>query len=136
MSASAMLEVKTILNIQPGEIPPVIHLKQGSDSIDITLRIKAGEAKLETAGRAILKGTKPDGSSLFSVLTFTSVSAEYFDVDLTTEVIAAMTDVAGKYNCTISIVDTENAISEADYEDYDLVTVQPFTADVEKSAAA
>lgn len=136
MSASAMLEVKTILNIQPGEIPPVIHLKQGSDSMDITLRIKAGEAALETAGRAVLRGTKPDGSSLFFVLTFTGTSSEYFDVDLTAEVIGEITNVSGKYDCTISIIDSENAISEADYEDYDLVTVQPFTADVEKSAVA
>lgn len=135
MSASAMLEVKTILNIQPGEIPPTIHLKQGSDSVDIILLIKAEDTTLETAGRAVLKGTKPDGSSLFFVLPITSVDASYIDVDLTAETIGEMTKAAGKYDCTISIIDSENAISEADYEDYDLITVQPFTADVQASAA-
>jgi hypothetical protein len=34
-----------------------------------------------------------------------------------------------------NIIDSENIISQADYEDYDLITVQPFILDVEKSVA-
>lgn len=134
MSASAMIEEKVILNIQPGEIPPVLHFKEGSDSMDVVLLIKAEDTTLETGGRAVLKGTKPDGASLFSVLSITSVDATYITVDLTADVVKLITATPGKYDCTISIIDSDNAISESDYEDYDLITVQPFTADVEKSA--
>lgn len=134
MSASAMIEVKTILNIQPGEIPPVLHFKEGSDSMDVILQIKAEDTMLETGGRAVLKGTKPDRSSLFSVLSITGSDANYITVDLTAETIKLITAIPGRYDCTISIIDSDNAISESDYEDYDLITVQPFTADVEKSA--
>lgn len=135
MSASAMLEVKTILDIQPGKIPPVIHLKEGSDSMDIVLRIRASEAVLLTSGKAIVKGSKPNGGSLFVVLPISGSDADFIDVDLMADTVRQMTDVVGKYDCTISIIDSDNVISEADYEDYEYVTVQPFTADVEPSVA-
>ena len=136
MSANAMLSLTATLNIQPGEIPPTIHLKQDSNSMDILLHIATkSEAQMETGGTAILKGIKPDSSELFIVLPIASMDAQYIDVELTSDEIGQMTDVAGKYRCTISIIDSENVISQADYEDYDLITVQPFIAEVEKSAA-
>ena len=136
MSADAMLSLTATLNIQPGEIPPTIHLKQDSNSMDILLHIATkSEAQMETGGTAILKGTKPDSSDLFIVLPIASMDAEYIDVELTSDEIGQMTDVSGRYRCTISIIDSENVISQADYEDYDLITVQPFFAEVEKSAA-
>ena len=69
MSADAMLSLTATLNIQPGEIPPTIHLKQDSNSMDILLHIATkSEAQMETGGTAILKGIKPDSSELFIVL--------------------------------------------------------------------
>ena len=136
MSANAMLSLTATLNIQPGEIPPTIHLKQDSNSMDILLHIATkSETQMETGGTAILKGIKPDSSELFIVLPIASMDAQYIDVELTSDEIGQVTDVAGKYRCTISIIDSENVISQADYEDYDLITVQPFIAEVEKSAA-
>ncbi|MBR3017106.1 MAG: hypothetical protein IKH57_08520 [Clostridia bacterium] len=136
MSANAMLSLTATLNIQPGEIPPTIHLKQDSNSMDILLHIATkSEAQMETGGTAILKGIKPDSSELFIVLPIASMDTQYIDVELTSDEIGQMTDVAGKYRCTISIIDSENVISQSDYEDYDLITVQPFIAEVEKSAA-
>ena len=136
MSANAMLSLTATLNIQPGEIPPTIHLKQDSNSMDILLHIATkSEAQMETGGTAILKGIKPDSTELFIVLPIAFMDAQYIDVELTSDEIGQMTDVAGKYRCTISIIDSENVISQADYEDYDLITVQPFIAEVEKSAA-
>lgn len=136
MSANAMLSLTATLNIQPGEIPPTIHLKQDSNSMDILLHIATkSEAQMETGGTAILKGIKPDSTELFIVLPIASMDAQYIDVELTSDEIGQMTDVAGKYRCTVSIIDSENVISQADYEDYDLITVQPFIAEVEKSAA-
>ena len=58
MSAEAMLSLTVDLNIQPGEIPPSIHLKQESDSLFILLRIAAENATLETGGTAIVKTAK------------------------------------------------------------------------------
>lgn len=36
------------------------------------------------------------------------------------------TFTAGTFEGTISIIDSENVISQADYEDYNLITVQLF----------
>ena len=134
MSASAMLSLTVDLNIQPGEIPPTIHLKEESDSMYVLLRIAADEAALETGGTAILKADRPDDTELFIVLPIAGMDAEYITVELTSDEIAEMTTVPGVFEGTISIIDSENTISREDYEDYDLITVQPFTLHVQKSA--
>lgn len=135
MSAQAMLSFVTDLNIQPGEIPPTIHLKKDSNSIHLLLRIAADDATMETDGTAILKATRPDASEIFIVIPVSEVDSEFISVELDSEQIAELTTVAGTFEGTISIIDSENAISQADYEDYDLITVQPFILDVQKSAA-
>ena len=136
MAVYDMLKIMTELDIQPGEVPPTIHLKEGSDSMTLLLRIAAGEeVTMETAGKAIVKGTKPDGSKLFLVVVPSAITADFIDVTLNYTHMPSITDVAGKYKCTVSIIDSTNVISEADYEDYELITVQPMFFDVEKSAA-
>ena len=138
MSAQAMLSMTVKLNIQPGEIPPTIHLKEGSNSMFIQLQIAAAtdEVTLETGGTAILKATRPDKSELFMTLPIAGIDANYILVELESEQIDAMSSVAGTFEGTISIIDSENTISQADYEDYDLITVQPFILDVQASAAS
>jgi hypothetical protein len=136
MSAQAMLSLTVDLNIQPGEIPPTIHLKEASDSMFILLRIAADEATLETGGTAILKATRPDGSELFKALPIAGMDAEFISLELESEAIGEMSRVAGTFEGTISIIDSENTISQADYEDYDLITVQPFILEVQPSAAS
>ena len=135
MSAQAMLSLKVDLDIQPGEIPPTIHLKEESDSLYILLRIAADEATMETGGTAILKATRPDNSDLFIVLPIAGMDGKYMNVELGAEEVGQMTTVAGKFEGTISIIDSENVISRDDYEDYDLITVQPFILEVQASAA-
>ena len=134
MSAQAMLSLKVDLNIQPGEIPPTIHLKEESDSLYILLRIAADEATMETGGTAILKATRPDNSDLFIVLPIAGMDADFITVELGSEEVGQMTTVAGKFEGSISIIDSENTISQVDYEDYDLITVQPFILEVQASA--
>lgn len=136
MSAQAMLSLVVDLNVQPGEIPPTIHLKEQSDSMHILLRIAAGEVTLQTGGTAIVKATRPDGSELFISLPLAGMDAEFIFVELESEQIGGMSSVAGTFEGTVSIIDSENIISEADYEDYDLITVQPFILEVQASAAA
>ena len=135
MSAYAMLAMTVNLHIQPGEIPPTIHLKEGSDSMHILLKIAADEATLETGGMAILKAMRPGSTDLFMVLPVAGMTEDHILVELEAEQIGQMTNVAGTFEGTISIIDSENVISQADYEDYDLVTVQPFILEVQKSAA-
>ena len=142
MSAQAMLSLTTKLNIQPGEIQPTIHLKEGSDSMFIQLQIaaKTNEVNMETGGTAILKATRPDKSELFMALPIAGIDygtdSSYILVELESEHIGAMSSVAGTFESTISIIDSENTISQADYEDYDLITVQPFILEVQASAAS
>lgn len=136
MSAQAMLSLVVDLNVQPGEIPPTIHLKEQSDSMHILLRIAADEVTLQTGGTAIVKATRPDGSELFISLPLAGMDAGFMLVELTSAQIGGMSSVAGTFEGTVSIIDSENIISEADYEDYDLITVQPFILDVQASATA
>lgn len=136
MSAQAMLSLVVDLNVQPGEIPPTIHLKEQSDSMHILLRIAADEVTLQTGGTAIVKATRPDGSELFISLPLAGMDAGFMLVELTSAQIGGMSSVAGTFEGTVSIIDSENIISEADYEDYDLITVQPFILEVQASAAA
>ena len=136
MSAQAMLSLVVDLNVQPGEIPPTIHLKEQSDSMHILLRIAADEVTLQTGGTAIVKATRPDGSELFISLPLAGMDAEFIFVELEYAQIGGMSSVAGTFEGTVSIIDSENIISEADYEDYDLITVQPFILEVQASAAA
>jgi len=136
MSAQAMLSLVVDLNVQPGEIPPTIHLKEQSDSMHILLRIAADEVTLQTGGTAIVKATRPDGSELFISLPLAGMDVGFMLVELTSAQIGGMSSVAGTFEGTVSIIDSENIISEADYEDYDLITVQPFILEVQASAAA
>ena len=136
MSAQAMLSLVVDLNVQPGEIPPTIHLKEQSDSMHILLRIAADEVTLQTGGTAIVKATRPDGSELFISLPLAGMDAEFVFVELESAQIGGMSSVAGTFEGTVSIIDSENIISQADYEDYDLITVQPFNLEVQASAAA
>ena len=136
MSAQAMLSLVVDLNVQPGEIPPTIHLKEQSDSMHILLRIAADEVTLQTGGTAIVKATRPDGSELFISLPLAGMDAEFIFVELESAQIGGMSSVAGTFEGTVSIIDSENIISQADYEDYDLITVQPFILEVQASAAA
>ena len=136
MSAQAMLSLVVDLNVQPGEIPPTIHLKEQSDSMHILLRIAADEVTLQTGGTAIVKATRPDGSELFISLPLAGMDAEFIFVELESAQIGGMSSVAGTFEGTVSIIDSENIISQADYEDYDLITVQPFNLEVQASAAA
>ncbi len=136
MSAQAMLSLVVDLNVQPGEIPPTIHLKEQSDSMHILLRIAADEVTLQTGGTAIVKAKRPDGSELFLSLPLAGMDAEFIFVELESTEIGGMSSVAGTFEGTVSIIDSENIISEADYEDYDLITVQPFILEVQASATA
>jgi hypothetical protein len=64
------------------------------------------------------------------------MDAEFISVELESEAIGEMSHVAGTFAGTISIIDSENTISQADYEDYDLITVQPFILEVQPSAGS
>ena len=135
MSASAMLSLNVHLDIQSGEIPPTIHLKEGSEPIAIHLQIAVTEATHNTGGTAILEAIRPDNSELFIVLPVSRLDVKFISVELEAEQIAQMTTVTGKFEGTISIIDSENVISEADNEDYGLIAVQPFILEVQESAA-
>ena len=135
MSAQAMLSLVVDLNIQPGEIPPTIRLKKSSNSMNIRLRIAAEGTDMETEGTAILKVARSENADVFAVLPISDITSQSITVDLVSEQIALLTAIPGTFEGTISIIDSENQITQADYEEYDLITVQPFTLAVEKSAA-
>ena len=135
MAVYDMLSLVTELDIQPGEVPPTVHLKEGSDSMTLVMRIAANEdVVMETAGKAVVKGIKPDGTELFLVIVPSAITADHIDVTLNYTHMKALTDAAGRYKCTVSIIDSDNVISRDDYEDYELITVQPLFFEIQKSA--
>lgn len=70
------------------------------------------------------------------MLPLSRLDVKFISVELEAEQIAQMTTVTGKFEGTISIIASENVISEADYEDYyGLIAVQPFILEVQESAA-
>lgn len=136
MAADAMLSIIADLDVKPGEIPPQIHLKQGAASMQLIFRIKTDRAvNMETTGTAVIKGIKPDGSELFMATGISGITEDVISVILTSEQVLLLADVSGKYEGTVSVIDTDNVVSRQDYEDYDLVTVQLFYMDVQESAA-
>ena len=143
MAAADMLTVQYDLNIQPGRIPPIVHLKEDSTSVLLTFRLKATNedypddvVSLENDGTAILKGTRQDGSSVFIAKAVKSVSEDFIIVEYDYSDMESMLAEPAAFRCTISIIDADysSSITRQTYEDYDLITVQPFYLWVHETA--
>ena len=143
MAAADMMTVKYDLNIQPSKVPPTVRIKEGSTSVLLVFRLKVDNEdypddviELETSGTAILKVTHDDGSTVFIAKAITSIDSDYITVEFTASEVAQLTAYPGTYYYSISVVDVaySSAITQETYEDYDLITVQPFILEVLETA--
>ena len=134
MSARNMLTHTLRLDRQPGGIMPELRLKKNTRSAEVLLIVPPGTV-LTGAGqkRCVIKATLPDGTELFET-GFTEMIRREVAAEIQRPQVTRMTAAEGRYKCTLTILDTTEAVSRATYMDYDFLTVLPFTVIVYERA--
>ena len=121
------------LNTQPGRIPPTIKIKEGTNGALLNFYIKINnpeypddQIQMETNGCGIIKATREDGSDFFFAVPMV-IEEDYFIVSTTNEIVTEFSKIPGLFKATISIIDVDYStnITQENYEEYDLITVQP-----------
>lgn len=129
-----MLTITLHLDAQPGGVIPELHLKQASTSTAVTLRLPRDEFLIDaTMKPAVVKGILPDGSELF-ISASTENSYGKLQVELGEHFVRQMNPAAGKYKCTLTILNEGSVITRENYMDYDFLSVLPFTVIVHEKA--
>lgn len=130
MAATTMFHRSLNIDGAPGSIPPVIYLKQGTNSGSITVFIEIGEGYSTTAEHfCIIKGTRPDGSELYIEAT-TGGWSNTLRVSITRSYLKQISEVAGKYLMEITIFNSSNKISRRNVSGYDTITTAKVYVDV------
>lgn len=134
MSARNMLTHTLRLDRQPGGIMPELRLKKDTQSAEVMLIVPPGTV-LTGAGqkRCVIKATLPDGTELFET-GFTEMIRREVAAELQRPQVTRMTVAEGRYKCTLTILDTTEAVSRATYMNYGFLTVLPFTVIVYERA--
>lgn len=127
MSASNMLTHTLRLERQPGGVMPELRLKKNTRSAEVMLIVPPGAALTEAGQkRCVIKATLPDGTALFET-SFTQLVRREIAAEISRPAVGRMTAAVGEYKCTLTILNTANAVSRSDYMNYDFLTVLPFT---------
>lgn len=137
MSKNNMMQTIIHLEEQPGGIIPELHLKEGAVAMSVLLRIpNSDNLRNVYQKRAVLKGIRPDGSDLFISLFTQGRYGEtgFVQVDLLNYDVRKLAAAAGRYRCTLTILDTKNTVNRNTYMNYDFQTVLPFTVIVHEKA--
>ena len=134
MSASNMLTHTLRLDCQPGGIMPELRLKKNTQSVEVMLIVPPGTVLTDARQkRCVIRATLPDGTELFET-GFTEMIRREVAAEIQRPQVTRMTAVEGSYKCTLTILDTTEAVSRATYMDYDFLTVLPFTVIVYERA--
>ena len=134
MNASEMLKHTLRLEAQPGGVRPELRLKKNTTSSAVMLIIPPGTA-LANANkkRCVIRATLPNGTELFET-GFTEMIRREVAAEIQRPQVTRMTAAEGSYKCTLTILDTTEAVSRETYMNYDFLTVLPFTVNVYKRA--
>ena len=134
MSAGNMLEMTVHLDPQPGGVLPELHLKKGARSMRIYLKVAPSGVITDYIYKpAIVKATLPDGTEFFAT-GGCSYENRRITVTLYEYQVRQMTAVAGRYKCTLTMLNTSDNVNRSNYMDYNFLTVLPFTVVVETRA--
>ena len=134
MSASNMLTHTLRLDRQPGGIMPELRLKKNTQSVEVMLIVPPGTVLTDARQkRCVIRATLPDGTELFET-AFTEMIRREVVAEIQRPQVTRMTAVVGEYKCTLTILDTTEAVSRETYMDYDFLTVLPFTVIVYERA--
>lgn len=134
MSASNMLTHTLRLDRQPGGIMPELRLKKNTKSVEVMLIVPPGTTLTDARQkRCVIKATLPNGTELFET-GFTEMIRREVAAEIQRPQVTRMTAAEGSYKCTLTILDTTEAVSRETYMDYDFLTVLPFTVIVYERA--
>ena len=134
MAQSNMLTLSLHLDAQPGSIIPELHLKEGCTSVEVNLLIKDRTLLPNATSKDFyIRGVLPDGTELFR-RGFTTYNDVYVLGQMRVGDIKLMAKVPGRYQCTITIANTQKHPTRQQLMNYDFVTVLPFTVVVHPKA--
>ena len=81
----------------------------------------------------VIKATIPDGTAFFATSSCNYENRK-LSVGIYNYSVSGLTAVTGRFQCTVTIVNAEGALTRQNYMNYDILTVLPFTVVVEKRA--
>lgn len=134
MAMTNMLTLAIYLDPTPGGVAPELHLKEGSTSVQADLYILDASSFVDAKQKdCVIRGIRPDGSELFRRL-YTGIYDTKLQIRLYQGDVKELAKVAGTYRCTLTLLDTDVHPTRETYQNYNFVTVLPFTVVVHKKA--
>ena len=134
MASSNMLTMAIYLDPTPGGVAPELHLKEGASSVQADLYILDASSFVDAKQKdCVIRGIRPDGSELFRRL-YTGVFDTRLQIHLYQGDVKELAKAAGTYRCTLTLLDTDVHPTRETYQNYNFVTVLPFTVVVHKKA--
>ena len=138
MGADNMLTQTVYLDPNVSGIRPELHLKQGTNSMRMRLMISTGSLPSGVLTDAIykpcvLRAILPDGTEFFAT-SGCNFENRRICVRLYSSVVRKMTQVVGRYRCTLTIVDADVNLNRKNYMNFNFLTVLPFTVVVHDRA--
>lgn len=134
MAMTNMLTLAIYLDPTPGGVAPELHLKEGSTSVQADLYILDASSFVDAKQKdCVIRGIRPDGSELFRRL-YTGIYDTKLQIRLYQGDVKELAKVAGTYRCTLTLLDTDVHPTRETYQNYNFVTVLPFTVVVHEKA--
>lgn len=134
MAMTNMLTLAIYLDPTPGGVAPELHLKEGSTSVQADLYILDASSFVDAKQKdCVIRGIRPDGSELFRRL-YTGIYDTKLQIRLYQGDVKELAKVAGTYRCTLTLLDTDVHPTRKTYQNYNFVTVLPFTVVVHEKA--
>ena len=127
MASTNMLTMAIYLDPTPGGVAPELHLKEGASSVQADLYILDASSFVDAKQKdCVIRGIRPDGSELFRRL-YTGVFDTRLQIHLYQGDVKELAKAAGTYRCTLTLLDTDVHPTRETYQNYNFVTVLPFT---------
>ena len=134
MASTNMLTMAIYLDPTPGGVAPELHLKEGASSVQADLYILDASSFVDATQKdCVIRGIRPDGSELFRRL-YTGVFDTRLQIHLYQGDVKELAKAAGTYRCTLTLLDTDVHPTRETYQNYNFVTVLPFTVVVHEKA--
>ena len=134
MASTNMLTMAIYLDPTPGGVAPELHLKEGASSVQADLYILDASSFIDAKQKdCVIRGIRPDGSELFRRL-YTGVFDTRLQIHLYQGDVKELAKAAGTYRCTLTLLDTDVHPTRETYQNYNFVTVLPFTVVVHEKA--
>ena len=134
MASTNMLTMAIYLDPTPGGVAPELHLKEGASSVQADLYILDASSFIDAKQKdCVIRGIRPDGSELYRRL-YTGVFDTRLQIHLYQGDVRELAKVAGTYQCTLSLLDTNVHPGRDQYMNHNFVTVLPFTVIVHEKA--